>query len=80
MFILIGWRKNGDTKIIAVNKDRKILDALRESLNKEANYTPGEGIWDKNETKGVFRVEELKDDIDANQTGIDFINCKDLWK
>ena len=32
MFILVGWRKDQRTEVIAINKDRDVLKKLRDSL------------------------------------------------
>jgi len=84
MFVLTGWRKNGDKHVIAVCEEREPLKQLAIDLDKEAHYTPGEGMWDKQVTAGCFYVEEVivvsksgEDSAVAFQKGVDFINYKD---
>jgi hypothetical protein len=78
MFILVGWRKDGEEKVIAINADRKILSDFADTLNYAANYTePSEGVWDREEIKGRFWIEEIPDQADFVQLGIDFLNYND---
>lgn len=80
MFILKGWRKNGDEKVIAINKDRDFLDKICKMLEPATGLSdPSEGMWDREEIKGRFGIEEIPDlEIkDIVQAGIDFLNYKD---
>ena len=76
MFVLIGFRKNGDTKVIAVNEDRQLLSDLAKRLFWETGLRdPSEGLWDRQEIKGRFWIEEI-DENDSYQNGVDFLNYK----
>ena len=77
MYVITGWRKNQDTKVIGVyvDKDKDEAYELCASLNYAAGYVAGNGVWN-DKTKGCFYCCYY-DDKDLYQKGLDFINYKD---
>ena len=81
MFILEGWRKDQRTEVIAVNKDRDVLKKLRDSLFIETGLEDySEGMWDRDEIKGIFSIKEIDDEADPYQRAVDFLNYRGQFK
>lgn len=72
MFVIMAFRKNGDHRCIAVNKDRKVLETICNELSRLSGRTDSaEGLWDRDGILGNFWIEELGDDPIKN--GLDFV-------
>ena len=72
MFVLTAWRKNQDTRVIAVSSDKKLITDIQKSLNHAANE----------KTTGAFYVEEMPDMTAAEiyDAGIDFLNYRGKFR
>lgn len=75
MFVLMGFRKNRDTIAIAASKDRNELKEIAKKLDPVVGLRdPSEGIWDRQEIKGMFWIVDIGND--GYQRGVDFFNYK----
>lgn len=80
MFILVGFRKDQTTRVIAVNKDRNVLAKIAEDLFPATGLSDrSEGLWDRDEIKGYFWIEEI-DETNPYQNGVDFLNYQGKYK
>lgn len=76
MYVIMAFRKNGDYKCIAFNKDRKTLETVCKELNRlSGRIDSAEGLWDRDDILGNFWIEELGND--PIKTGLDFVNYRD---
>jgi hypothetical protein len=81
MFILEGWRKDQRTEVIAINKDKNVLKKLMDSLFVETGLEDySEGMWDRDEIKGIFSIKEIDDETDPYQRAVDFLNYQGQFK
>ena len=75
MFVLMAYRKDDTTRVIAVNQNRNVLSKLADELKFVANIKDSsEGIWDRKEIKGRVWIEEIEDN--GYQRGVDFFLYK----
>lgn len=76
VFVLMGFRKNGDHMPIASDTDHLRIHNLCKELNRLAGrQDPAEGMWDREEIKASFTVQELYGDAPKDlERGLDFMN------
>lgn len=75
MFVLMGFRKDDTTKVIAVDQNREVLHELMLALKPVLGLRDfSEGIWDREEIKGRVWIEKIEED--GYQRGVDFFNYR----
>lgn len=62
IFLLLGWRKPGEDGhvVLGACREKAPLLSLISSLNDAAGYRAGEGLWDRDETRGYFSWSEVE--------------------